>query len=443
MSFQRIEDYGVIGNQCTAALVGIDSSIDFFCFPEFDSPSVFAALLDPEKGGSFRIHPDLRDMECKQMYVAESNILTTRFLSEAAAAELTDFMPVTTSGQKNEIVRGVDVIHGEVTFELFCQPAFDYARSKHKIEIADKRATFIPDNESCPVLVLRATIPLEQRDGAVYARFTLREKEKAIFILGSPDDEANVSIGCMRANLSDASPEEALCDYDETLQYWRRWIGKSTYTGRWREAVNRSALILKLMVSRKHGSLVAAPTFSLPEHIGGQRNWDYRFIWIRDAAFTLYAFMRLGLNSEADEFFQWLGHQINRSSESGRPMQIMYGLDGRTDLHEIELNHLRGYRDSRPVRIGNNAFNQFNSTSTASLWMLSTCTPNMDMRSLTTAGSDCRVFSNGSVKTGGSRTKVFGKYAAVISTSFTPASCVGLPSIERSVWRRSARSQPR
>lgn len=359
MSFQPIENYGLIGNLCTAALVSLDSSIDFFCFPEFDSPTVFAALLDPEKGGSFSLRPHLDDMNTKQMYVAETNILTTRFLSETAAAELTDFMPVTTTTQKNQLVRHIHVIHGCVTFELFCKPAFDYARSSHKVEIGENCATFIPDDKRCPTLILRGTVPLQQAKDGVIARFTLGEKQTIAFIFGSPDDSCNEVAGCEQWESSPFDVAKVDRDLDSTLQYWRSWIGKSTYTGRWREAVNRSALVLKLMTSRRHGSLVAAPTFGLPEHTGGARNWDYRFIWIRDAAFTIYAFMRLGLNSEAQEFFGWLEKRLNNGSHEGdRPMQIMYGLDGRTDLSEVELSHLRGYQDSRPIRIGNAAFGQ-------------------------------------------------------------------------------------
>jgi GH15 family glucan-1,4-alpha-glucosidase len=358
MVFPPIENYGVIGNLCTAALVRYDSSIDFFCFPEFDSPTVFAGLLDPVNGGSFSLHPELEGMKCKQMYVAETNILLTRYLSERAAAELTDFMPVTGSKQKNQIVRTIHVLHGEVTFELRCRPAFDYARSAHTIQIDGNNATFIPANVAIPRMLLRSTVRLEERDGTVIARFTLQQKQTAVFILGSPECAANQEVGCSDPELDEPSILAADRDLTDTLRYWRTWIGKSTYTGRWREVVNRSALILKLMTSRHHGSLVAAPTFGLPEQIGGERNWDYRFTWIRDAAFTLYAFMRLGLRSEADDFFDWMRRQLTSHHSEGQPMQVMYGLDGRTELAEEELSHLCGYRNSRPVRIGNKAYEQ-------------------------------------------------------------------------------------
>ncbi len=358
MAYQPIENYGVIGNLSTAALVSIDSSIDFFCFPEFDSPTIFAALLDFEKGGSFCVRPALDDMNCKQMYVAETNILATRFMSSTATAELTDFMPIKNSRQKTQIVRSMHVVHGEVTFELRCKPAFDYARVAHKTEVIGACAIFTPENRDCPTLTLRGTVPLQECGGEATARFTLKEKESAVFILGSLDEEANPDVDCRDPKTASIDLQDVACDRDATQEFWRQWIGKSTYTGRWREAVNRSALVLKLMVSRRYGSLVAAPTFGLPEQIGGARNWDYRFTWIRDAAFTLYAFMRLGLRSEAESFFRWLAEQVGRSDDAVRPMQIMYGIDGRTSLDEFQLDHLRGYRDSKPVRIGNGAYNQ-------------------------------------------------------------------------------------
>jgi GH15 family glucan-1,4-alpha-glucosidase len=252
MPYQRIENYAVIGNLCTAALVSLDSSIDFFCFPEFDSPAIFGALLDPEEGGSFSIRPQLEGMNCKQMYVAETNIVNTRFLSETAMAELTDFMPITMAGQKNQLVRSLCVIHGEVTFELYCRPAFDYARASHRVEVDGQRATFKPEC-SCPPIALRGTVPLQQANCGVTATFTLREKESAVFILDSPDETSNSGVGCLRADQSDVNPEEVARDLDETLQYWRQWISKSTFRGRWREAVNRSALVLKLLTSRTHG----------------------------------------------------------------------------------------------------------------------------------------------------------------------------------------------
>ena len=344
----RIENHGVIGNLCTAALVATDASIDFFCFPEFDSPTVFAALLDEHGGGSFRIVPQMPDVQSRQMYIAETNILVTRFLSEKASAEVTDFMPVTAKTQKNEIVRVVKAIHGEMSFKMTCHPAFDYARSSHTLEKDGPAMLFRPGNSSLRPMLLRSTAPLKLVKGqAASSTFTLQQGESAIFIFGTPDGKQ-----------PDIDRDRANADLDETLAYWRAWMSSSNYKGRWREAVNRSALALKLLTSREHGSLVAAVTFGLPEHIGGSRNWDYRYVWLRDASFTLYAFMRLGLREEAESFWRWLNRLLGKNSKGSRPFQIMYALDGSKELTEVELDHLSGYKDSKPVRIGNGAWNQ-------------------------------------------------------------------------------------
>jgi len=346
--FQPIENHGVIGNLCTAAMVDVDSSIDFFCFPEFDSPTVFAALLDPERGGSFSIRPQISGVQCKQMYAVESNVLITRFLSDNATAELIDFMPLTASTQKQEIVRIVRVIHGEIPFRLTCQPAFDYARSTHEAEQKDDRVIFKPANNRCCAMLLRATVPLHVSSGGAVSTFTLNQRQSAAFIFGALEQKGQGPIDM----------DEVDRDFEATLAYWREWSGRSTYKGRWRHAVNRSALTLKLLTSRQHGSLIAAPTFGLPERVGGARNWDYRYVWLRDAAFTLCNFLRLGYREETDAFRVWLKDRIERGRSADRPMQIMYGLDGHTELEELNLEHLCGYRNSKPVRIGNGAFGQ-------------------------------------------------------------------------------------
>jgi len=348
MMSQPIENYGMIGNLCTAALVGIDSSIDFFCFPEFDSPTVFAALLDAERGGSFSIRPQISGMQSKQMYAADSNVLITRFLSHGATAEVTDFMPLTASTQKRELVRIVRVIHGEIPFRLMCQPAFDYARSGHELDQRDDRVIFRPANSERGAMLLRSTVPLQACSGCAVATFTLQKGERAVFIFGE----------LARKEQKPIDPGEVDRELEATLAYWREWSGRSAYKGRWRDAVTRSALALKLLTSRRHGALIAAPTFGVPELIGGTRNWDYRYVWLRDAALTLCNFLRLGYREEADAFEGWLKHRVRGSRGRARPLQIMYSLAGSTDLREGELDHFSGYRSSRPVRIGNGAFNQ-------------------------------------------------------------------------------------
>ena len=345
---QPIENYGVIGNMCSAALVSLDCSIDFFCFPRFDSPTIFAALLDANSGGNFTLRPTAENMQRKQMYMSDTNVLLTRFLSAEAVAEVTDFMPVTARSQKNVLVRIVRCVHGDVTFRLRCQPAFDYARCKHQVSFEGADARFAPESQSSPVMRLQSTVELYEDGNAAAAEFSICKGETATFVFGADADlkKTPFDVGVTG------------CDLEETLRYWREWSAKSQYHGRWRETVNRSALVLKLLTSREFGSLVAAPTFGLPERAGGERNWDYRFTWMRDSAFTLYAFMRLGYREEADHFWLWLRARISEAAEGASPMQVMYGLDGRAELTELQLDHLTGYRDSKPVRIGNAAFAQ-------------------------------------------------------------------------------------
>jgi GH15 family glucan-1,4-alpha-glucosidase len=347
MGFQPIENYGVIGNMQSVALVGMTGSIDFLCYPDFDSPTVFCALLDDEKGGRFAIRPQLSNMRVRQLYLPETNILLTRFLAEEGVAELTDYMPIEQDGeQPNEIVRTVSVIRGNVHFHVRCEPRFNYAAGKHEIKITDGCATFFPADSVCPPMSLYSTVVLKKQSPDVVSTFTLKAGETATFILGS-------------RRAKEQPPEMGLVGHRffDTAQFWKSWISKSNYKGRWREMVQRSALVLKLLINRKHGSLIAAPTFSLPESIGGVRNWDYRFTWLRDATFTLYALIRLGFVDEAEEFIEWLKDRLSDDAQRG-PLQVMYGLNGRQKLAEISLDHLCGYQNSRPVRIGNAAYEQ-------------------------------------------------------------------------------------
>jgi len=347
MPFQPIENYGVIGNMQSLALVGMNGSIDFLCYPEFDSPTVFAALLDDEKGGRFAIWPQLSGMRVRQLYLPETNILLTRFLAEEGVAELTDYMPIEKDGeQPNEIVRTVSVIRGTVHFQMCCQPRFNYAAGKHHVKLSDECATFLPDDSACPPMSLYSTVAMQQQSNDVISAFTLKAGETATFILGSSRGEGQpLEMGLISRRFLD------------TAQFWKNWTSQSNYKGRWREMVHRSALALKLLISRTHGSIIAAPTFSLPEAIGGVRNWDYRFTWLRDSAFTLYALNRLGFVDETEAFIKWLKSRLGDDAQRG-PLQVMYGLDGRQKLDEISLDHLCGYENSRPVRIGNAAYEQ-------------------------------------------------------------------------------------
>jgi GH15 family glucan-1,4-alpha-glucosidase len=347
MSFQPIENYGVIGNMRSIALVGMNGSIDFLCYPDFDSPTVFAALLDDKAGGRFQIEPQLTNARIRQLYLPETNILLTRFLAEEGVAELTDYMPIEKDGeQPNEIIRTISVIRGNVHFKMCCQPRFNYGTSPHQTVISDHCATFLPAESRCPPMALYASATLQQQAQDVISELTLAAGATATFILGG-----------LRPQGHQPEMEFVGKRFHRTSRFWKSWIAKSKYKGRWREMVNRSALMLKLLISREYGSLIAAPTFSLPESIGGVRNWDYRFTWLRDATFTLYALIRLGFVDETEAFIDWLKGRVGDYAERG-PLQVMYGIDGRQKLEEMTLDHLSGYENSRPVRIGNAAYQQ-------------------------------------------------------------------------------------
>lgn len=351
MSYQPIENYGMIGDMHTVALVGLNGSIDWLCIPHFDSPSVFASLLDDKKGGRFLITPATDGVTFKQFYWPETNVLITRFLAPHGAAELTDFMPVKrltpNSSPCHQLIRRITAVRGSVDFQMECTPAFNYARDSHETTVLDVGAVF---QSAQLTLGLATHTALQANDRGVYSHFTLREGETAVFALREVRPDTGCGI-CM-------SEEEAERLFRATVDFWRRWLSRCKYTGRWRETVYRSALALKLLTFEPTGAIVAAPTCSLPEGIGGERNWDYRYTWIRDSAFTIYAFMRLGFTEEAERFMYFLNNICTAAKDDVSPLQIMYGIDGRKDLSEIILHHLDGYKGSMPVRIGNGAYDQ-------------------------------------------------------------------------------------
>jgi GH15 family glucan-1,4-alpha-glucosidase len=348
-SYQPIANYGLIGNLRTAALVGMNGSIDWLCLPFFDSPSVFAAILDDAKGGRFRIAPAFDRVKHKQLYWPDTAILVTRFLHADGVGEVEDYMPIGgTRPVPDELVRRVRVVRGRIPFHLECRPAFDYARAAHKTRIGKHGARFDGPGLS---LGLASPIRLHADGTGVTADFTLGEGENLTFVLHrlNPKDRAVPCLG----------PGEAEELFRDTVAYWRRWLSKCTYVGRWREVVHRSAVTLKLLSFEPTGAIVAAPTCSLPEAIGGVRNWDYRYTWIRDAAFTLYGLLRIGFTEEATRFMSWLEARWRDAvSEGEAPLQLMYGIDGRANLEEQIFDHLEGYRGSHPVRIGNAAHEQ-------------------------------------------------------------------------------------
>lgn len=351
--YQPIEDYAVIGDLHTVALVGKNGSIDWCCIPRFDSPSVFGSLLDARKGGFFRISPLIDDglrVGHRQLYLPETNILITRFLTEAGVGEITDFMPVKLSRQvdhQHNIIRSVSVVRGTLTFEMVCHPAFNFARDPHTIQLQSEGAIFTSQSLS---LGIYSTAALQDDgQGGVRAIFTLQAGETVNFILESARHRELVP-----HHLSKGEYNE---NFQKTLKYWRNWCAQCQYTGRWREMVQRSALVLKLLTYSPTGAIVAAPTTSLPETIGGPRNWDYRFTWLRDASFTLYSLLTLGFSQEAEAFMGWLDARCHELKTNGS-LQPMYTIDGKHDLTEVTLDHLEGYRKSGPVRIGNGAYKQ-------------------------------------------------------------------------------------
>ena len=346
VSVEAIENHAIIGDLNTIALVALDGTIDFLCFPRFDSPSIFASLLDPERGGKFSIMPSLDGAQHKQLYLPDSNILLTRFLSAHGVVEISDFMPVEQAGTSHNLVRRVKCVRGDAEIRMVCAPRFNYARSPHKVErVGTDGRTIIFASEGPGGLALRLTSshPMEIENSDAVATFRLKPDQSVSYVL----EDARLESECN----ADGYVAES---FKATMNYWRNWVAHSRYRGRCREMVNRSALTLKLLVSQPHGSLVAAPTFGLPEVIGGVRNWDYRYTWIRDASFTIYALMRLGYTEEAQAFNRWIEDRCRELHPDGS-LQIMYGIDGRQDLPETELPHLRGFRGSRPVRIGNAA----------------------------------------------------------------------------------------
>lgn len=348
MNYQPIENHGIVGDLRTTAIIDLQAAVSFMCYPDFDSPTVFASLLDAEKGGSFRITPLLEDSHSKQLYLPDSNILLTRFLSNQGVAEVSDYMTMGTALAGRCLVRRVKAVRHGIQFTMQCAPRFNYGRTRHRAIHHGNTVFFQPASDHDLVLALRSSVPLSVHADDARADFQLHEGESAHFVL----QQAHATqrpLPLERHLLSQS--------FKETLNFWRRWIAQSQYRGRWRGIVDRSALVLKLLTAGQHGSLLAAATFGLPEEIGGERNWDYRYSWIRDSAFTLNALLQLGFTDEAGAFVHWLQHVCKQPGPTA-PVQIMYSADGRTDLTEYSLDHFEGYRRSRPVRVGNAAAEQ-------------------------------------------------------------------------------------
>jgi GH15 family glucan-1,4-alpha-glucosidase len=350
-----IADHGLIGDLQTAALISTDGSVDWFCCPRFDSPSVFGALLDPG-GGHFRIRPAMSGYRARQMYLPDTAVLITRFLSEEGVGEVIDFMPPTggAATDNHRLVRMLRCVRGGMSFAIDLAPRFDYGRAAHTLEPTEHGAVF--DSGA-----LRLTVhPVREPD----------DPRRLLDIRGG-DGDAHALIqltagdvrGIVLETAADGPPREipvAECQrlFADTVAYWHSWLATSSYTGRWRETVLRSAITLKLMTYAPTGGLVAAPTTSLPEQVGGERNWDYRYTWVRDAALAVSALLRIGFLAESVGLALWLRDRVAERTDDHDFLKIMYRVDGSTDLKEECLEAWAGYRGSQPVRIGNGAADQ-------------------------------------------------------------------------------------
>ena len=357
-SYLPIAEHGLVGDLHTVALVGTNGTIDWYCCPAFDAPSVFGAILDKDEGGFYALRPEHDDWSSKQLYFPDTNVLITRFFTPDGVGEVQDFMPLDIASidtHRHRLVRRVVVVRGHMRFHIELQPRFDYGRAEHEVEMHPHGVLF-----RSPVLSLALEGAIAKTMGSQRRLERVGDGVRATFELTEGDSQTFVLERVAQDHICRPYPErETAAAFEATVAYWRRWVSQSRYRGRWREMVLRSALTLKLLTYAPTGALVAAPTTSLPEQIGGERNYDYRYTWIRDAAFSLYGLLRLGFTEEAAAFMGWLTDRTRewKIGPSG-PLQIMYGIDGRAELPEETLDHWSGYRDSAPVRIGNLAAGQ-------------------------------------------------------------------------------------
>jgi len=357
-SYPLIADHGLVGDLQTAALIAKDGTVDWFCAPRFDSPSVFGALLDAGQGGHCRVRLHDDAFEVRQLYFPDTAALVTRFMTEAGVGEVVDFMPLTgrAPAASHRLVRLLRCVRGQVTFEVEIAPRFDYGREPHTTHVAEDGVVFEGSRGTSMTVDL-----VREPDDARAARVWLDSE-------GDVRGEVTLGAGEVRGLVLETgvarSPRqvpvaEARSLFDATVAFWQTWLGQSTYRGRWRETLERSAITLKLLTYAPTGGLVAAPTAGLPEQVGGERNWDYRYTWIRDASFSVSSLLGMGFREEAAALGRWLRDRLDEDAGGATsPLQIMYRVDGSSDLVEEILDHWEGYRGSRPVRIGNGAADQ-------------------------------------------------------------------------------------
>jgi GH15 family glucan-1,4-alpha-glucosidase len=359
-----ISDHGLVGDLRTAALVGTDGTVSWFCPGRFDAPSVFASVLDEERGGSWRLEPVDGSVRSQQFYFPDTAVLATRFLTDDGVLEVHDFMPIERAedpDHRQRLVRRVVAVRGRSVVRSRVAARPHYGRTEPTLTRLDvDRGAAVElrcdarAGDPGVRLTLTSTVDLDVEGPDVVAQLTLEEGEDALFVLEAhdPDGSEAVDVGVH---------DDTSALFEATSQFWRSWLAQSTYAGRWRETVHRSAITLKLLTHEPSGAVVAAPTTSLPETIGGSRNWDYRYVWIRDAGFSLYALLRLGFTSEANAFTRWLSERLGEDRDDEEelgPLRVLYDIDGASPTREHELDHLSGYRDSRPVRVGNAAVDQ-------------------------------------------------------------------------------------
>ncbi|HEX3389319.1 MAG TPA: glycoside hydrolase family 15 protein [Streptosporangiaceae bacterium] len=365
--YPNISDHGLIGDLQTAALVSTDGTIDWFCCPRFDSPSVFGSLLDADKGGYFRICPATDSYVTRQLYLPETAMLITRFMTDEGVGEVTDFMPIAgpQATDRHRLVRQLRTVRGQMKFVAEIRPRFDYGRAKHRLELAENGFVFRSEGPDRMELTLNPTgsRTIKRGDQGELEVDRLDENDLRVSVTLREGETAGVVLESMGGRPHRISPQELQGLVDDTSQFWRNWLRQSSYRGRWREVVARSSMTLKLMTYEPTGALVAAPTAGLPEQAGGERNWDYRYTWIRDASFSVYSLLGLGYVGEAAAFGQWVKDRLVEARGMGKgngaaPLNIMYRVDGSSDLTEETLDHWEGWRGSRPVRIGNGASDQ-------------------------------------------------------------------------------------